>query len=107
MTQILPYLSLHGRTPVCTLASRIFLIITSTTDETVTRDHREADSSKPGPNLEGIQNTAITAEEHGVHYNLLLMLGLAVRNLPQLNAAQHKFVIHKSIFMLPIEATKK
>ena len=58
-------------TPVCTLGSRIFLVIMSTTDEAATRDHRQADSSKLGPNLEGIQSTVITRGEHRVRYNHL------------------------------------
>ena len=36
------------------------------TDEAVTRDHWEADSSNLGPNLEGIQNTVITI----IHVNV-------------------------------------
>lgn len=43
------------------------------TDEAVTRDHWEADSSKLGPNLEGIQSTVITRGKHTVYYNLLLV----------------------------------
>lgn len=42
------------------------------TDEAVTRDHWEADSSKLGPNLEGIQSTVITKGENRVYYNLVL-----------------------------------
>lgn len=41
--------------------------------EAVTRDHWEAESSKLGPNLEGIQSTVITRGKHTVYYNLLLV----------------------------------
>lgn len=39
------------------------------TDEAVARDHWEADSSKLGPNLEGIQSTVITRGKHTGYYN--------------------------------------
>lgn len=43
------------------------------TDEALTRDHWEADSSKLGPNLEGIQSIVIRRGEHTVYYNLWLV----------------------------------
>lgn len=42
------------------------------TDEAVTRDRWEADSSKLVPNLQGIQSTVITRGELGMYYNLLV-----------------------------------
>lgn len=56
------------------LVSRIFLVMMLMTDEAVARDHWEADSSKLGPNLEGIQSTVNTRGEHTGYYNLLLLV---------------------------------
>ncbi len=54
------------------------------TDEAVARDHWEADSSKLGPNLEGIQSTVITRGKHAGYYNLLLVEVSEDRCLQQL-----------------------
>lgn len=65
-------MSTQKHTPVCPLASRVFQLMMPMT-EAVTRDHWEAESSKLGPNLEGIQSTVITRGKHTVYYNLLLV----------------------------------
>lgn len=64
----------HTRTKaVGPIVSGIFLIMIPRTDEAVTRDHCEADSSKLGPNLEGIESTVIAREMYTVFFNLLLV----------------------------------
>lgn len=79
MTSITPQhqstdaLDMYMHTHLSALVSRSLLVMMPMTDEAVTKDRREADSSKLGPNLEGIQSTVITRREHSVYYNLLLV----------------------------------
>lgn len=56
------------------------------TDEAVTRDRWEADSSKLGPNLEGIQSPVITKGKYTMHYNLVLVNVSKDWSLQHLNA---------------------
>lgn len=64
--QMCTHANTHIDKHVCTNVSRIFLIMIPMAAEAVTRDHWEADSSKLGLNLEGIQGTVITRGRYTV-----------------------------------------
>lgn len=60
LMQMWTHANTHIDKRVRAIVSRIFLIMIPEAAKAVTRDHREADSSKLGLNLEGIQGTVIT-----------------------------------------------